>query len=176
MSTLRLAGVADAAEIAGIDVRAWWHCYRGFLDEQQLVERTLDERTLSWDERLKGDDAGETWVMEVAGRIAGYATLGPGRDPDVTPDTGELLALYVDPPAQGAGVGTLLLQHAQERLLGRGFVAATLWTFEANGLARAFYERRGWVLESAGAGNEGCEWGAPAVRYRRVLDAPGPAD
>ncbi len=169
MSGLRRAGVTDAAAIAEIDVRAWWHGYRSFLDEQRLSERIVEDQTLHWSERLRGGGLGETWALEVAGRIAGYSSFGPGGDPDAKAGTGELLALYVDPPAQGGGAGTLLLEHAHGRLAELGFDAATLWTFEANGLARAFYERHGWVLDPCGAGNERCEWWAPAVRYRRTI-------
>jgi len=47
--------------------------------------------------------------------------------------------LYVDPPAQNRGVGTLLLSKAQA-LSPDGF---TLFTHQRNEKARAFYERRG---------------------------------
>ncbi len=83
--------------------------------------------------------------------------------------TGTVRALYVDPVAQGAGLGTLLLDGAVERLVEAGHDEATLWVFAANGLGRAFYEARGWELDPAGAGQEGEGWLAPAVRYRRDL-------
>lgn len=169
MSAVRRAVSADAGEIAGVDVRAWWHSYQEFLDEQRLLERTVEQRTGAWQEHLGAGAQRETWALEVAGRIAGYVSLGGSRDADAEPETGELFALYVDPPAQGAGAGTVLLDHAEARLCELGRSAATLWTFEANGLARAFYERRGWLVDPSGAGNEGCESWAPAVRYRREL-------
>jgi len=168
VSELRRAVQADAEAIAGVDVRAWWHAYRPFLDEQRLAERSTEARTESWSLRLPGVEE-ETWVLEVGGRVAGFASLAPSRDADAEAATGELLALYVDPPAQGAGVGTRLLGQAQLRLGELGYDAATLWTFEANGLARVFYEHHGWVPAPAAVGNEACEVWAPAVRYRREL-------
>ena len=173
MSQLRLAVVDDAAQIAAIDVRAWWHGYREFLDEQRLSERDAVELTGVWAARLAAHGTGETWVLEVAGRVAGYVSLGPSRDADADAVTGEVYALYVDPPAQGAGAGTRLLENACARLRERGFGVAVLWTFEQNGLGRAFYERYGWLVDAAGAGgvaNDGCESWAPAVRYKRSLD------
>lgn len=169
MSAVRRAVHADAGEIAGVDVRAWWHGYRDFLDEQRLLERTVDQRLTAWQEHLGAASETETWVLVVAGRIAGYVSVGPSHDPDAAPRCGEIAALYVDPPAQGAGVGTTLLGHAQARLRELEHGTATLWTFEANGLARAFYERHDWRLDPSGSGNEGCEWWGPAVRYARAL-------
>jgi GNAT superfamily N-acetyltransferase len=59
--------------------------------------------------------------------------------------------LYVVPAAQGLGVGTALLQVAQN-----AFDRLQLWTFQRNGRARRFYEARGFALvrETDGARNE----------------------
>jgi GNAT superfamily N-acetyltransferase len=59
--------------------------------------------------------------------------------------------LYVLPNAQRRGVGTELLQVAQD-----SFDRLQLWTFQPNQPARRFYEARGFVLvqETDGAGNE----------------------
>ena len=115
------------------------------------------------------EDATQTQVAEVGGRVIGYATVGASRDADATPAVGELAGLYVDPPAQGAGLGTRLLEDAIARLRSRGFARATLWVFEENGLGRAFYERHGWSVDPGGAGREGADWHGPALRYRRDL-------
>ncbi len=168
MSELRRAVQDDAGAIAGVDVRAWWHAYRSFLDEQRLAERSAEARTESWSRRLARADE-ETWVIEAGERVAGFASLAPSRDADAEGGTGELLALYVDPPAQGAGVGTRLLAQAQLRLGELGYDSATLWTFEANEPARVFYEQHGWVPAPAALGDAACEEWAPAVRYRHDL-------
>jgi GNAT superfamily N-acetyltransferase len=59
--------------------------------------------------------------------------------------------LYVLPEAQGRGVGTELLQVAQN-----SFDRLHLWTFQRNVQARRFYEARGFALvrQTDGAGNE----------------------
>jgi GNAT superfamily N-acetyltransferase len=59
--------------------------------------------------------------------------------------------LYVLPDAQGRGVGTALLQIAQD-----AFDPLQLWTFQRNIPARRFYEARGFaqVRETDGSGNE----------------------
>src|SRR6185295_7444333 len=59
--------------------------------------------------------------------------------------------LYVLPDAQGRGVGTELLQIAQD-----AFPRLQLWTFQRNPRARRFYEARRFKLvrETDGADNE----------------------
>ena len=68
--------------------------------------------------------------------------------------------LYVLPDAQGHGVGSDLLQVAQD-----AFPSLTLWTFQRNLRARRFYEANGFVAvrETNGAANEEKE---PDVLYR----------
>lgn len=165
---LRPATPADAEAIAGISVRGWAHAYADFLDARVLAQRTVEGQAERWRGWLAGDET-RTQVAEVAGRIAGYATVGASRDADATPAVGELAGLYVDPHAQGAGLGTILLDDAVARLRAGGFSAATLWVFEENGLGRAFYERHGWAVDPGGAGREGADWHGPALRYRRDL-------
>ena len=166
--TLRRAQVADAEAIAGIAVRTWWHSHQDFVSPQALAERTVETQTPRWVARLQDPEL-EVWVAEAGGRVVGYAAFGASADPDAAPLTGALGALYVDPSAQGAGLGTRLLGHAVARLLERGFEQATLWTFEENRQARAFYEGRGWELDTGAAGNEPEPWEEPAVRYRLEL-------
>jgi GNAT superfamily N-acetyltransferase len=59
--------------------------------------------------------------------------------------------LYVLPEAQGRGLGTALLQVAQN-----AFDRLQLWTFQRNAQARRFYEARGFALiqQTEGARNE----------------------
>jgi ribosomal protein S18 acetylase RimI-like enzyme len=82
--------------------------------------------------------------------LVGFIALQPGW----------VMQLHVDPAHQRQGVGTALLEGAkasQDRL--------TLWAFQANGRARLFYEKQGFVVveETDGATNAERE---PDVRYR----------
>ena len=105
------------------------------------------------------------WVAE-AGSILGYA-----RFDDVWLDD-----LYVDPAAQGTGVGSTLLDLVKAQRPG-GFC---LWVFESNEPARAFYRHHGLVeLERTdGAGNEEkapdlrMAWAGadPLAFYRGLID------
>lgn len=166
--TLRPAVPADARAVAEVHVRSRTHAYADLLEPRALAERTVETETERWAGHLEAG-ATETWVAEVSGRIAGFVTVGAGEDADATPQTGAVHALYVDPPAQGAGVGSQLLEHAEARLRAHGRSEVILWVYAENGLARAFYERHGWTVDPAGPGNERPDWTEPSVRFRREL-------
>lgn len=82
------------------------------------------------------------------GNPAAYCAFGRGWLND----------LYVEPPYQGRGLGTLLLNaaKAESREL-------QLWTFQENARARAFYERHGFAAEEETDGRN--DEGQPDVRY-----------
>jgi ribosomal protein S18 acetylase RimI-like enzyme len=65
-------------------------------------------------------------------------------------------SLYVAPDAQGQGIGTRLLELAEQRRP----AGLRLWVFASNAPARAFYERHGFVV-IGGSDGEANEEGAP---------------
>jgi GNAT superfamily N-acetyltransferase len=160
---IRRATPADAPAIAVVQARTWRHAYADIVEPEQMP--TVADQAPRWAAHLDAGGAVHVWDQD--GRVAGFATAGPGRE-DAT--AGELYAIYVDPPAQGAGVGSALLAAAEQSLRDAGLGDGLLWTFEANGLARAFYERHGW--EADGGRREGL---APEVRYRKRLPPTAPA-
>jgi GNAT superfamily N-acetyltransferase len=161
---IRPATVADADAVSAVQRRAWAHAYADILDVEDLSPAIGEPAR--WREALAEEDM-PTWVWDQDGRIAAFAAAGRSRDGDAGADVGEVYAIYVDPPAQGAGVGGALLAHAVGWLRDAGFRAAVLWTFEANGPARAFYERHGWRLVERDP-QHADRW-ATEVRYRRDL-------
>jgi ribosomal protein S18 acetylase RimI-like enzyme len=92
----------------------------------------------------------EPWLAIVDDRPVGLLVLA-GDDIDW---------LHVLPEAQGHGVGSALIDHAQS--LRPDGVA--LWTYASNTPAQRFYERRDFVVvrETDGADNEDH---APDIRY-----------
>lgn len=101
-----------------------------------------EEEVRGWFGGLPERTEGRVLVAERDGAVVGFAEVLPG----------ELNHLYVDPQAQGCGVGTALFARATELEPG-GFA---LWTFQRNVRARAFYAARGCseVYETDGADNE----------------------
>jgi GNAT superfamily N-acetyltransferase len=155
---IRPAAPADARAIAELEVRAWRWAYVDIVPEEMMI--TVEGRR----ERWEGGDAAGAYVAEVDERVVGVVQVGP--DP-LEPAVGLLRGLNVEPAAQGAGLGTALYDHAVARLVADGFAAGALWVFEANGHARGFYERRGWVADGA----TGVAAEAPELRYRKELVA-----
>ena len=140
---IRRATRADAAAIARLHLAAWQFAYADILASEELAAVTLEDRLTAWQRVL--DEDGRVWVAEIGGSLVGFALVeGP-----------ELTALYVDPPAQGAGVGSALLAEAQAA------GARELRVLDANGLAREFYAARGWRDDGEGA----IYRGRPTRRY-----------
>lgn len=149
---IRPAELADVASISDLVVRTWRWAYVDIVAEDRMPT-TLQER-VDWAARGVSD----AWVAEVASVLAGVAAIDPA--------TRELTTLYVEPAAQGAGVGSALYAHAATEL---GSGPATLWIFRENGQARDFYHQRGWRLDRQAASAPGRCAAAPAIRLTKEL-------
>jgi ribosomal protein S18 acetylase RimI-like enzyme len=82
---------------------------------------------------------------------------------------GTLYQAAVHPVLQSCGIGTLLVQVAEERIMARGCTSAELGVEHSNPRARALYERLGYVAY----GDEPDEWDAEGpdgriVRHRTM--------
>ena len=105
---------------------------------------------------------GWVWVAEDRRRRA----LGVGcLAPTVTPAVIELDALFIEPPAQRAGVGEALLEHLVR--MGRQLGARTM-RIESDPNAAGFYEKAGARL----VGERRSSWGRMLPLYDLDL-APG---
>ena len=76
-----------------------------------------------------------------------------------------MTATYVDPPRWQTGVGRAVLEGALGSLEDGRWDDATLWVFQRNAQARAFYARLGFRLDGARGTHEAS--GVPTVRMRR---------
>ena len=142
MLTLRPATPADALAVATVHIRAWQDGYRGLIADEYLDSLRPEDRAARYTFGSTDPNAPETVVAEVDGVVRGFATIGPCRE--LGPDTGELLALHVDPTAWGIGAGRTLIADARTRLVARGFTEAVLWVLVGNERAQRFYRIDGW--------------------------------
>jgi GNAT superfamily N-acetyltransferase len=150
--TIRQVTIADAQAIAELHVRAWQWAYQGLLPDAYLagLSLTLDRRIEFLQDQIAHmppDTRG--WLIEQAGRLAGYAVTCLSRDPDASPTTAEVMALYLAPEAVGQGIGRALFAYAVEDLRLRGYQEAILWVLTNNQRARTFYEAAGWKADGA---------------------------
>lgn len=68
-----------------------------------------------------------------------------GIDYAENPGAGTLFQLSVHPALQSCGIGTFLIQAAEQRILARGLHRAGLGVEEDNPRARALYDRLGYI-------------------------------
>lgn len=188
MLTLRPAQPADAYEIVRINTDGWRRAYVGIVPDDVLAAIDVDARTLRYQRRMVEDRTHDTMVAiddqyGDAGRIVGYVHFGPYRDGETLDRAvGEVVAIYVDPPAWGTGAGRLLLSTAVELLTERGCDEVRLWVLEANHPARGFYAHLGFRLDHGRSTfpirrADGMLVELPEVRYvRRAGGSPGDAD
>lgn len=136
---LRRATMADLDGITDCQTACWREAYSGLVGLPYFDDPTvLSGRRERWQERLAGSRT--VHVAVVGGRICGVVSSGPQRDPGQLPEL-ELMSLYVRAAHHGTGIGARLLAASI------GDRAATLWVFEANGRALAFYSKHGFVAD-----------------------------
>jgi RimJ/RimL family protein N-acetyltransferase len=188
MLTLRAAEPADAAEIVRINTDGWRRAYVGIVPDDVLAAIDVDARTQRYQRRMVEERTHDTLVAVddqcgADGRIVGYVHFGPYRDGETPhPAVGEVVGIYVDPPAWGTGAGRLLLTGAVDRLTEDGCEEIRLWVFEANHPARGFYAHLGFRLDQGRSTFpvrrvDGTLVQLPEVRYvRRVAVASADGD
>lgn len=145
---LRDAEPSDALRIAALHAASWRTAYRGILPDAYLDRDCAAERRRHWRQRLAAS-APRDLVILAEGRDAllGFAAVWP--DPDSRYDA-LLDNLHVAPAARGQGLGRALLGAAAVRLLGQDRHSLTLWVFDANAPALAFYRGLGAAVVEHG--------------------------
>ncbi|WP_280235448.1 GNAT family N-acetyltransferase [Nocardia cyriacigeorgica] len=136
---------ADAGYARGLaecHIVCWREAYRGLVPDHVLDGFDIDHRTEIWARRLS-DHPGRTIVATAADTVIGFITVGPALyHPRVT-DL-ELNALYVRARWHGTGVADDLIQHALDPE-----TPCSLWVFEQNPRAIAFYRKYGFTPDGA---------------------------
>jgi GNAT superfamily N-acetyltransferase len=156
--TIRRAGAADAPIVARIYVDSWNVGFEGLMPARELTT----ELVARWERALVAPVPHRWWVAEAGGSLAGFAGIGPSRDP-IDLDLGELDTIALDPAWWRRGIGSALMAVAVGWLRVDGYREAVLWTLAGYQRGQRFYEAVGWRLDG-GVRDEGRQ-----VRYRRSL-------
>ncbi len=167
MIELRDAAPADLDAVVALFLRCWRESYAEVLPPAAIEVFDEAGAVELWRRALVAPRPGTRGVVALdEDRVVGIIRMG--RDPD-EPDAGHVFSLYVDPRAQGGGVGRRLLDEAVAWLGAQGAATATLWVFEANRRARTFYAMGGWLPD--GGERVEPEFDEPEVRLRRTIAA-----
>ncbi|WP_417248035.1 GNAT family N-acetyltransferase [Celeribacter sp.] len=145
---IRQATLADAPEIARVQVETWGVAYRGLVPDALIDQMRVPDRTTMWEKILNTYDEsgrGAAAVAERDGEIVGFGSWNPQREAELEDEgfTGEVTSLYVLSDHQRAGVGRALMSWLGHGLADGGHAAAALWVLSNNAGACAFYEALG---------------------------------
>ena len=170
-TTIRLASIADADQIAAVHVRAWRWAYRGLVPDASLASLSAEERARAWRAWYEESVEALTWVAEERGVVLGFVSAGPSRDEDEGAADGELYGIYIEPRLVETGLGRRLFETAIGWLRKRGYAGATLWVLEGNDRARRFYGSAGWTPDGATKTESRAAFVLNEVRYRTTFQA-----
>ncbi len=166
---IRRALVDDAPKLAQVHVDSWQVAYRNLIPDSFRQGFTYARREEAFRQALAAGRE-ETYLVEEDERPIAILTFGASRDSDLDAQhTGEIWGIYIIPDCWRRGIGTELVQEAEQMLRARGFQDIVLWVFQDNMEARRFYEAVGYAPDGAG---KILELGAPlkAVRYRKAFE------
>ncbi len=172
---VRLAGPGDGAAIAAVQRRSWRHGHRGLVPDADIEGLDLTYLAGYWSGRaaVSPTPRHRVLVAGARGEVHGAVDVGPAQDDegprgaDGLPTAGEIRNLFVDPGAEGGGLGSALLAAATDALAAQGCVELVLWVLEGNLRARRLYERRGWVADGGERPSSVAAGTLSEVRYRR---------
>ncbi|WP_228002939.1 GNAT family N-acetyltransferase [Nocardia australiensis] len=143
--------------LAECHIACWREAYRDLVPAHVLAAFDVERRAQQW-ERLRVENSGHTFVALVDDSVIGFAGSGPTRDQQpATPM--ELSAMYVRESWYGTGVAHELMRAALDPAQ-----AYSLWVFEENPRARAFYRKYGFEPD----GTRRVEAFTPAMEIRMV--------
>lgn len=138
--------VALAAEhaypLAECHIACWREAYRDLVPAHVLDAFDVQRRAEQW-ERNRVEYPGRTWVALAGTQVIGFASAGQTRDDPPVP-AHQLYALYVRSSWYGTGLAHELLQAALDPSK-----PYSLWVFEQNPRAVAFYRKHGFAPDGA---------------------------
>ena len=90
---------------------------------------------------LDKPEGGEIWLVECAGKIAGFIAIVRN-----SPTTAQLRWFLLEPEFRGTGLGRRLMETVMEFCRQQNYQEVFLWTFKGLDAARHLYEQYGFLL------------------------------
>ena len=139
---VRRGKLSDAVWLADVFRDSWQQSYRGIIPHLHLEGMIRRRGKQWWTHAIKSRES--MLVIEVAGKVAGYATFGLSRTRGrIGKAQGEIYEIYLAPIYQGLGLGERLFESARHTLEMRGHGGLIVWALKDNDGAIDFYWRRG---------------------------------
>jgi ribosomal protein S18 acetylase RimI-like enzyme len=137
---VRRAEPNDACAVADVHRASWLHTYSGLIPHKALLTM-LERRGDAWWRRAASGPS-TLLVVEIAGRIVGYATIGLNRATALKQE-GEIYELYLLPEFQGTGLGNYLFRECRNALGSLGLSGLVAWCLEDSDNAVTFFRATG---------------------------------
>ncbi len=137
---VRRAEPHDARAISEAHRLSWQQAYAGLIPHKPLTQMLERRGEIWWKKATRG--SATMLVVEVAGVVAGYATLGLSRARGL-PHDGEIYELYLRPEYQGIGLGSVLFTEARRLLTSLGCNGIVVWCLEDSDVANRFFRSHG---------------------------------
>ena len=144
---VRRAEAHDAGALTEVHRTAWLHAYAGLIPHKPLNQMVERRREGWWKKATHGPST--LLVVDVAGKIAGYASIGHNRARTL-PQEGEIYEIYLLPQYQGIGLGSLLFREARTYLGQLGMRGLVAWCLEDSEQADQFFRATGGVDHAEG--------------------------
>ena len=149
---VRRAEPHDARAISEAHRLSWQQAYAGLIPHRPLTQMLERRGEIWWKKATRG--SATMLVVEVAGVVAGYATLGLSRARGL-PHDGEIYELYLRPEFQGMGFGRRLFNAARRDMAQSGLKNLVIWALTDNDPALEFYRALGGRMVARSSENFG---------------------
>lgn len=139
---VRPAEPRDARAISEAHRASWQNAYAGLIPHKALTKMLERRGEAWWSKAIRGPAT--VLVADVAGTMAGYATLGLNRA-RALPQEGEIYEIYLRPEYQGIGLGYQLFGEARRLLASLRCSGLVVWCLEDCDNAVRFFRSNGGV-------------------------------
>ncbi|OBR95480.1 protease synthase and sporulation negative regulatory protein PAI 1 [Clostridium ragsdalei P11] len=139
---IRLLQEEDIEIVCKIVNDNWRSVYDGYVNEQLLNDNGCFNR----EKRLKADFLSgrlSNYVYECNGHIAALLSIGDTVDNDKI-GAFEVWRIYISEAYQNRGIGSQLINFAEQQAFKYGYKEIVIWAFKGNSRAISFYKKHGY--------------------------------
>lgn len=127
--------------LAECHIACWREAHKDIVAAHVLDAFDVERSAAGWERIRAKAKAGAIRIAVAHGQVIGFTSHGPARD-RTAPTPLQLYTLYVRGGYYGTGLADALIESAVGST-----TPCTLWVFEQNLRAQAFYRRHGFALD-----------------------------